>query len=366
MASLQTLKALGLLVGMIVGAGMFALPYVVMRAGLFWGTFHFVLAAVLVTAGHLLYGAVCYRIDERHRLPGFVRKYLGGPWYIVALASRFFAYFGYQLAYGVLGGLFLTALFPSLSPAVFTVGFFIITAPLLFLALKEAGTVNLLFTMPIILFVIALFWLALPHFQRSIVLPDVTASWFFPYGIFLFAFSGMSIIPDIVDLFGRKNEARFRKVIIAGTFIVAAIYALFIVAVVGFADGFVSEDAVSSLDGRLIISLGALLGFLAILTSYFALGLELRLTFQYDLGISRLIAWEFIVALPLILFLLGISDFIGILDTVGALGVGIEGILVALLAYRTKSAGVAAAFGLIAVFALGAVLELAQIAGYIL
>src|SRR3989344_1815775 len=151
---------------------------------------------------------------------------------------------------------------------------------------------------------IALFWLALPHFQRSIVLPDVTASWFFPYGIFLFAFSGMSIIPDIVDLFGRKNEARFRKVIIAGTFIVAAIYALFIVAVVGFADGFVSEDAVSSLDGRLIISLGALLGFLAILTSYFALGLELRLTFQYDLGISRLIAWEFIVALPLILFLL--------------------------------------------------------------
>src|SRR3989344_834051 len=90
MASLQTLKALGLLVGMIVGAGMFALPYVVMRAGLFWGTFHFVLAAVLVTAGHLLYGAVCYRIDERHRLPGFVRKYLGGPWYIVALASRFF------------------------------------------------------------------------------------------------------------------------------------------------------------------------------------------------------------------------------------------------------------------------------------
>ncbi|MBI4121417.1 MAG: hypothetical protein HY470_00460 [Candidatus Ryanbacteria bacterium] len=358
----MTLKALGWLVGMIVGAGMFALPYAVVRSGVFWGSVHFVLAASLVTAGHLLYGSVCYRINERHRLPGFVREYLGKTWYAVALVSRLFAYFGYQLAYGVLGGIFLMALFPDISPALFTVGFFVLTSPLLYLNLKAAGTINLWFTVPIIFFVLVLFVVALPSLQMAPSLPTPSANWFFPYGIFLFAFSGMSVIPDIVDLFGRKNPARFRKVVVLGTLIVAIIYILFIASMVALADGFVSEDAISSLSGWLV-PLGALLGLFAILTSYFALGIELRLTFEYDMHISRLLAWEAVVAVPLLLFLLGVSDFVAILSIVGAVGVGVEGVLVALLARSTRVAGSLPAFALSAVFVTGVALELAYIAG---
>src|SRR3989344_5105184 len=100
MRQLKILKGLGLLVGMIVGAGMFALPYAVSRAGLWWGAFHFILAAVLVTCIHLLYGKVLFHNHLRHRLPGYVREYVGENAYWVTLISRFFAYFGYLLAYG--------------------------------------------------------------------------------------------------------------------------------------------------------------------------------------------------------------------------------------------------------------------------
>ena len=112
----NALKGLGLLVGMIVGAGMFAFPYTILQAGVVPSVVFFVLVACVTTIIHILYGYVFYACDENHRLPGLVLKYLGLPAYYIVLPARFFSHFGTLLAYGILGGLFLSYLFPFIDP----------------------------------------------------------------------------------------------------------------------------------------------------------------------------------------------------------------------------------------------------------
>src|SRR3989344_511673 len=101
-------EGLGLLVGMIVGVGMFAMPYSVVSAGVLLSLFYFLLACGIVTIFHTLYGHVLFYHPERKRLPGYIREYFGTTAYYAAFLSRFLSYFGYLLAYGVLAGLLLS------------------------------------------------------------------------------------------------------------------------------------------------------------------------------------------------------------------------------------------------------------------
>ena len=73
----NTLSSLGLMIGVIIGAGMFVLPYSVMRAGLFWGLFHLVAAFSVITLIHIFYGAVVTATPGKHRLPGYARIHVG-------------------------------------------------------------------------------------------------------------------------------------------------------------------------------------------------------------------------------------------------------------------------------------------------
>lgn len=359
----------GLLVGMIIGAGMFALPYVVIRSGLLWAAIHFIFAAFLITSVHLLYGQILYHNYERHRLPGYAREYLGHGWYIIALVSRLFSYYGYLLAYGVLGGIFLAELAPSISPQFFGILFFIVLAPLLLVSVRGVGTINLFLTIPLIILVVLLFLFLAPSFNFDhVTLLPRGGDWFLPYGVFLFAFSGASAIPEVVDLVRSRGRRAFGQVVVASTVIAALVYILFVMSIVGIMENSIAEHALSSLKAYApypLFVVGILIGLLAIATSYIALGMELRFTFEYDLLKRRIVAWFSTASVPLALYLLGITDFVLILSVVGAVGVGLEGILIALLARKLIHAGTTHTYLLIVVFSLGVALECFHVAGLV-
>lgn len=362
-------KGIGLLVGMIIGAGMFALPYAVLRGGLVPSIVSFAFAAFLVTSVHLLYGDVLYHNHERHRLPGYVREYMGRGWYILAFASRLFSYYGYLLVYGVLAGIFLAQLIPSASARFFGTLYFVVLAPFLLLDMRRLGTLNLILTIPLVLFVAVLFLFLVPSFRfEGIPLFSPGGDWLLPYGIFLFAFSGASAIPEVVDIFRHRDKRAFRRVVVSSSIIAALVYLFFIMSVVGVAGGDVAEHALSSLKEFApwpLFAVGVLIGLLAITTSYFALGLELRYTFQYDLFETKIVAWFATAVVPLILYLIGVNDFVLILSIIGAVGVGVEGILIAVLARRLIHTGRAHVALLVGLFSLGAALECLHVLGFI-
>ncbi|OGZ47265.1 MAG: hypothetical protein A3J54_01525 [Candidatus Ryanbacteria bacterium RIFCSPHIGHO2_02_FULL_45_13b] len=347
-------SSMGLMIGAIIGAGMFALPHVVARAGIFWGSFHLLFAFCVVTLIHIFYSVVVAATPGKHRLPGYARIHLG----VVAQRFSFFSalggFYGALLVYGILGGIFLSRLFPFFEggASMFTFLFFAVGALVLLGNLRGVGELNFLLTFFLIGAVGVLVVLLLPYVESSNfrIMPD-KAAWFLPYGVFLFAFAGASAVPDAAEAFYRGHQTpngRFRRVLVLSTTIPLLVYVIFITSVVGVSGYVTSSDAISGLEsflGRPAVLIGSLVGFLAVFTSFLALGLDLKNIFRYDAGFSPLGAWAGVMAIPPILFAVGIQDFVSIIGLVGAIAIGIDGIIILLSALRVCRAGSRCAIG---------------------
>ncbi|MGB9609183.1 MAG: aromatic amino acid transport family protein, partial [Minisyncoccia bacterium] len=109
--SRKFLEAVAILVGTIVGAGTFGLPYVVMRAGILVGLFYFLFLGLIVLLIHLIYGEIVLRTSAIHRIVGYGEVYLGQPGKKMLLISALVGLLGSKLVYLILGGSFLTTIF---------------------------------------------------------------------------------------------------------------------------------------------------------------------------------------------------------------------------------------------------------------
>ncbi|MBI1888382.1 MAG: hypothetical protein HYS15_00375 [Candidatus Spechtbacteria bacterium] len=133
-----------------------------------------------------------------------------------------------------------------------------------------------------------------------------------------------------------------------------------------------SQDSLTGLLGYVdhgVVLVGAILGILAIATSYIAVGLDLKHTFKYDWRMGGYGAGIAATFVPLLLYLLGVKEFITIISISGAVFGAIIGIII-LLIYR-KAKKIAdkkpgfemklhpfVYYGLLGLFSLGAAYEI--------
>lgn len=335
----HVLDGMGLMAGMIIGAGFFVLPFAVAISGWFWALVHFIIAFTVVTFVHVLYGEAIYAIDGRHRLPGYAKKTLGKSAANLASFSTIFGFFGFLLAYGILAGIFLNKFLPMLSVHTITIIFFLVAPLLLLLNIREIGYISFLLTIPLVLFVLLLAYIALPAVDLSNFVFANHAKWFLPYGIFLFAMGGASVIPEVAEVFRKRDGWRFEAVLILGTLLPAILYALFSFVVVGVSGAETTEDAITGLQGILgepVILLGAAIGVLAAITSYISLGIDLKniLHLDHKLGNGR--SWVLVATVPFLLYVFGATSLIDIIGIVGSITVGVEGIIILLLAIYVR------------------------------
>lgn len=331
---MKFIEAVFILSGMIIGAGMFGIPFSFVKAGFWLGTIElFILAAVILFV-HLLYGEIVLSTKELHRLPGYVRTYLGPGAAHLSWASAFFGILGTLLAYVILGSFFLHEIFKFFGAGVnenFTALFVVILGALItFFPLKKEALVNGVLTALLIGFIIFLVVFLLPraalenlsgfHFQNTFV----------PYGVLLFALSGAVVIPDLITFLGR-DRLRARRAIMTGTLLPAVIYFLFAFAVVGALGIKVSEEAIHGLGlvwGERFVLLGSVIGFLAVFTSYIALNASFQALLTIDFRMPRVLSWTGSTLLPLLLYFSGFRNFLSVIGTVGAIGVGIDSFLI--------------------------------------
>ncbi len=339
----RIIKASFVLFGTIVGAGIFGLPYMVARAGYLPGLFWMLILAAAVTFTHLLYGEVVMATPGEHRLVGYVKMYLG-PWaHRAETVASVIGLFGSNLAYLILGGLFLSSIFQALG-----------------MPLAEAHGSSMLF-----LFGLAAawfgtkflsgvdFWLTLVEFGAFVLLGVIAFTGlepghlatisldeaFLPYGIVLFAYGGLTAISEVRAIVGGGNPGGVRKSIVAGTLMAAALTVFFVTAVVGALGPGTTPEAVGGLNAKFGGSLpliGAVAGFFSILTSYIVFSEYLKSQFQKDFGWPKIVAVVTATCVPLVLFLLGVRSFGEILEFIGALLIGLEGIFVAWMYLRVR------------------------------
>jgi len=368
--------ALAMFSGTIIGVGLFGLPYVTLKTGVLPVLFYFILLSIIMVISHLAFGEICLRTQKQHRLPGYTEIYLGKKFKFIPVISNSIGLFGANLAYIIIGGSFLANLMMPIfggTKLAYILVFFASGAFIIFLGSKaiarsEFLSLLIFFGVLIILCIKGLPYLKIENFN---LFGFDFKNFFLPYGIILFSLSGMSVIPELREILAEKGKL-LRHVIITGTLIPAIIYLVFIILILGVAGPQTTEDALSGLKmvlGPKILILGFIFGIITTFTSYLTVGLTLKKIFWYDLKFSHFNAWVIAAFIPLLLYFIGLKDFIGIISFTGAVTMGIDMTLVYSIYLKARELGQRipdykinlakpVVYVLIALFLFGVVLEL--------
>lgn len=331
---MKFVEAVLILSGMIIGVGMFSIPFSFAQAGFWLGALELFILASVVTLFHLLYSEIVLKTGELHRLPGYVEIYLGGRSKILARFSALFGISGALLAYIAVGSIFLNTIFQKIFPGStefwWAAAIMISGAAINLFPLKKEALLNGVLTTLLIGFIILLIFLLFPRISVDNLAGGGIRNIFVPYGVLLFALSGGAVIPEVVTVLG-KDKLRARQAILLGTLIPAVLYFFFALTVVGVAGFKVSPEAISGLlpfAGEGIVILGSVIGFLAVFTSFIVLNSNFQSMLTLDFGFRSSRAWTAVSAIPPALYFLGFQNFIVIISVVGAVAIGIDSALV--------------------------------------
>jgi len=337
--------ALAVLIGTIVGAGIFGIPYVISKSGVLSGLFYFLFLGIAVLILHLVFGEIILRTEEKSRLSGYAQKYLGKNGKLIATISMVIGITGTLLAYIIIGGNFLKIIFSpfsNLSSFRFGIIFWLILVYFVIRGIKIIAPIEIFTNSAffIIIFIVFSFLLPKLSFQNFDLIN--LKNFFLPYGIIMFSLTGFAAMPEIADILKTPEERKsFKKVIIVSSIACIILYLFFSLAVVGVSGKITSEDALSGLVpflGQKIITLGALFGLITIADSFLIVCLYFRNSLVYDYHLSKITASSVASFLPLILFL-KFQNFTLIIGIVGTILGTIEGIITLLIFIKAKKLG---------------------------
>jgi tyrosine-specific transport protein len=345
----KSILAISTLSGTIIGVGIFSLPYITSKVGIWIILAYFLILGSLAVLIHLFFGEVSLKTPDFKRLPGFAKIYLGNWGQNLAYISIILGIFGALLAYLIVGGKFFTELLSPIfggNSLVYTLFYFIIGAALIFFGIKAIAKVEFWGLILFLAILFAIFFRGKLFITIENLFPSPNLSYIFlPYGIILFSLWGADLIPEVEEMLaptpkfgmgvgGEKKALRW--IIPISILIPIIIYLFFIYLILGITGSQTTESALTGLRSVLgdgIFSLALCFGLLTTFTSFITLGLTLKKVFWYDLKIRKTISWAITCFVPLIIFLIGIRSFIPVISFVGAIMLGIDGILI-LLMYR--------------------------------
>lgn len=334
----------GLLAGTIIGAGIFALPFVFEKAGTLTGLFYLVIFGVVFTLIHLMYAEVILKTEGNHRFPGYARIYLGNFGFRSTILTTVIGMIITLTIYLILSVSFINLIKPTNFNAVGfpnILFFWLLGSAAIFLEIRRLAFLESLITGGIIVIVLIIAGYGL-NFLDKINTASIfnIQNIFLPYGAVLFALAGRTAIPTVINYFQKTNQppSGVKKPVILGTLAPALVYLLFVFGILGLS-GVVSEDAVSGLIGHvpdLILTLIGIFGLISLWSSYIVIGLDVKNTLRYDLKFPKILAGLAVIFSPLILFLLGFQNFLAMIGLVGGIFIALEGIFIVLMWRKSR------------------------------
>lgn len=340
------LLSLSVLIGTIVGAGMFGIPYVVSKSGIIPGFFYLLFLGIIALLLHLFFGEIFLRTKDNLRLPGLADKYLNPKTKFIVAFSTIFGIIGTLLAYIIIGGDFLKIVlspFLSLPDVYFNLIFWMFLSYFIFRGLKTISIVELIMNCALFLSLFFILFIALPKVDLHNFSIFNGKNIFLPYGVILFSFIGWTAIPSLFEILKTSQERKKGKnIIILSSLVVFILYILFAIAIVGISGANTSTDALSGIlpfIGDKIITIGAIFGMLAVATSFLIIGNYLKDVLSHDYKIPHWLSALIACLAPLAFFLIGFREFITVIGVVGTVVGAIEGILIVIIYKKAKKLG---------------------------
>ena len=336
------LRAIEALVGAVVGVGIFGLPYAFAQAGFVIGLAYLLALGTVMVTVLLMFSEVVLVTPGRHHLSGYVRTYFGAGWGKFAAFLTIAGNWGALVAYVLVGGQFAYSLLsPLLGGELFLyqvvfmmVGFLVTLRGLSFISRVEMYLVAAL-----VLAILALAVGGVPHVAIEPLLYVSSSDAFLPYGVVLFAIGGISLVPEMRDILG-KHASHLRRVVPWSYVVIVALYTIFAFTVVSVTGLNTSPEAIAGFGkvvGQWALFVGALMGFLAVTTSFFLVSVSSQDLLELDYGSSRLLAWFATLSVPAIVILLGVRDFVEVMGFTGAVFSGGVAIFAVALFLRVRA-----------------------------
>ncbi|MDP2648049.1 MAG: aromatic amino acid transport family protein [Candidatus Yanofskybacteria bacterium] len=338
------LHATAVLVGTMVGVGVFGIPFVFAKAGFFVGLAFLVFTAFVTYLANLLMAEIILRTHAPHQLTGYASKYIGPSGKRLMLLTNTMAILGALLAYLIVAGEFLNNIFSQfiyIQPELYSILFWFAASLVMLLRFRTTAWIEFFLTGLFIFVILMVAGLGASKVRLANLMTFTPEFWFLPYGVLLFAFSGITSIPIQRHVLEDK-EHYLRKSILAATLLVAVLYLLFAFIIVGVSGEVTTPDAFSGLFdtlGSSVIILGSIFGVLTISTSYLMLSKALFDVFQLDYGLPKKWSWSLISLPPIGLFIAGFRTFIDTINIVGSVAIGLEMILLIFIFVQAKSRG---------------------------
>lgn len=308
-------KNVFLLLGTIIGAGIFSLPIALKSAG--WLVFIILLLvlAFISIKINAYYRKVVESVEDRHQLMGYVQLILGNRWKYLAIFLHLFSIFGALLAYLIIAGDFLSELNIQ-TPEVNSFLFFLVAACLLLFAGRFLESLDVVFTVAKVILLLVLIVISATNLSK-IDVPIVGSEPFFAYGAILFAQSGFSIIPEL------KPDKKINLSISSSQTLVLLIYLFFGFGLAGFLKG--QSYTFAETWQKFVFNLS---GVFAVFTPYLMLSWTGYDTFNKDLNFVKKDALILVTIIPLLLFLFGFKSFMAVVSLTGGVSLGGIGILI--------------------------------------
>lgn len=335
--------AVSVLVGTIIGVGVFGLPYVASQAGFFTELLYLATFLFVFIALHLMFGEVILRTNAKHNLMGYATIYLG-KWSqrslividIAGMVGTMMLYLivGSQFLQMVSGGIFAN----SWESIVFF--WFVFTCIVLF-GIRAIARSEMLMFFGVIIATSILCFVGIPKIQIANLFHNDIRYVFSPYGVTLFALAGTTAIPVLRSILSGA-ERRIKRAIIWGTAISALSYVLFVVVVLGISGSATTENALVGLEAFLggpIIFLGAIFGAMVVASSYIMNAVYLKESLIYDLKVRPVIAISLMIFVPLGLALIQSSGFITVMNFLGSVFGGLWSLFLIALYKKAQTMG---------------------------
>ncbi len=334
-------RATLVLIGTVIGAGIFALPAAFRASGLVLGSIIYWVVALVVMATHMLYADVVLSSPAmlRTRFFGQIKSAFGIWMGRLAGLTHGLQIIGACLAYIILGGNFLAVLAPYFGwsgiQIIWQVLFWCLGALLVLIGLSFMARVEAWLTWALLALLSVSIGLFAMRISGAAPTPSSWGGALSMLGVALFALFGYPVIPELAELC-RRNRRMTRLAVVLGSFFSALVMWLFgVFAYLGSGVSLTADPAeLTRVLPHSYFWLIPAVGFLAVLTSFITLAEDLMAMFHLDLKLPRVLAWLAATGCPVLFLLLIKTNFLSAVEFVGAVFSSLNGILIVALALK--------------------------------
>lgn len=332
------LLAVGLLAGTIIGAGIFSLPYLFNSLGIFLASAYLFGFAFVYFIIHLMYAELVKKHHGSHEFFYLSKNYLPKRLSRLAPGIIIAELILVLVAYLTLAPSFLNLMFGfGYTTAAFIMWF--LGSVFMFIKLRWLGIAEIFGILGILIIVFLIFFSGNSSVSSFYPQSLNFSLLILPFAPLLFSFSGRPAISRVVDEHNKsvsdKKPFNLKRAILIGTLIPAVVYLLFVVSVLRLSPN-ATPDTISGLSAipgisHLLLFVIGILGFIAIWTSYFIIGINVKEILTEDMKLPSAFGGLVAVLVPLILYLSGLKNFLEVVAFTGGVFLALEGVFVIMM-----------------------------------